>query len=226
MRAAEAAERVHAFGESAALFARPLALAPVADPETLTGRDHVALYLKAARANLLARDDTRAIALLEHAADELDPDTERPRLASVLAELASVQWSMGGADTARATLHRALDLAGSEPSPERALVLSAQVPMRLLQGRFGEVEEVAAEALATAEAVGLEPLRAAVLHRLGCALFVSGEYERGEEILRESLDAARVNGDLDNLGTAYANYADALNTAGRLRTRASSSIGR
>ncbi len=150
--AAEDAEGVNAFGEASALFDRALSLwARVADPEQLARCDHVELIVRAARANFYARDDSRAIALLEQAATELDAETEPLRLASVLGELASGQWSMGDADTGRATLHRALELAGSEPSPERARVLATQVRLRLLQGRFGEVEEVAAEALETAD---------------------------------------------------------------------------
>ncbi len=58
-----------------------------------------------------------------------------------------------------------------------------------------------------------------MLHRLGCALFVGREYERGERISREGLDAARAAGNSDDLGTAYANYADALNIVGRARRR-------
>ncbi len=214
--AAADAERVNAFGEAAAMLDRALSLWPrVEHAAELAGRDHVALLVAASRAHVLAREETRGVSLLASAAEELDPEREPLRLASVLGELASGQWSLGQGEQARATLRRALELAGSEPSAQRAQVLAYVVRIRLLQGRFRELEEVAEDALATADALGLESVRASVLHRLGHAIFVAGDYERGEVIMREGLEVARRHGSKDELGTAYSNYADALNIAGR-----------
>ena len=210
------AERISAYGEATALFERALTLWPRVDAaEELAGSDHAALLLRAARAHYRMHEDSEAIALLQRAADELAASQEPKRRAAVLGELASGLWSQGYADRATDTLQEALDIVGDDPSPERAGVLAHLVRLRLLQGRFREVEEAASEALETADAVGLDSVRAGILNRLGLAIFAAGDYERGEPILRESIEAARDNGRPDVLGLAYANTADAFMIAGR-----------
>ncbi len=216
--AAAEAHRVRAYGEAAELLDRALALwSRVSDPEAVAGIDHPELLLRAAHAHFLALEDDREIALLEEAASELDPGRDPRRLAKVLGDLAGSQWMAGQAGTARQTLDSALALLPDEPTPERAQLLATRVRFRLLQGRFREVEEVAEEALADADAVGLPAVRARVLHRLGTALYHRGEYDRADAIVEEALQAARDHGSVDDLGGAYANLAEALDYAGRGR---------
>ena len=56
-----------------------------------------------------------------------------------------------------------------------------------------------------------------MLNRLGLCLFLLGEEERGDEVMRESLELARRSGSNDQLATAFVNYADALHLAGPQR---------
>jgi predicted ATPase/DNA-binding CsgD family transcriptional regulator len=216
IRAAGEAEAVHAHGEAAALLDRALELwAHVDGAEQLAGADHPGLLARAAHAHYLSGDEARAASLLERQLGELDPDREPVRVAGALGELADTQWSLGMAGRSRETLQRALELLPDEPTPERARLRLHMVRFRLLQGRFGEVAELAAHAIADADALGLEEVRAGVLHRLGPALLALGETERGEAALREALELARRSGNNDELATAYLNYADALHYYGR-----------
>ena len=192
VEAADSSERVHAYGEAAGLLDRALGLwSRVPDAERLAGVDLPDLMARAARDHYLSADDARGAALLEHAIAELDPDREPLRVARLLGELADTQWSLGEARRSRETLERALALLPEEPTPEGARLLAHQVRFRALQGRFGEVEEIAIRAIEMCDALGLDDVKASVMHRLGFALFPLGESERGEALLRESVDLAR-----------------------------------
>jgi predicted ATPase/DNA-binding NarL/FixJ family response regulator len=215
--AARSVERGGAPGAAAALFDRGLALWPrVAEPETLAGVEHTTLLTLAARAHGLDNDEPHAITLFEQALGEIDETAEPHRIAGLLAEIASARWAMGKAESAREDLERALALLPeSEPTPERAQILEQKARFLLLQGRFAESRDAADEALRAAEAAGVEDTEALVLNRLGLCLFLLGEEERGDPVMRESLELARRSGSNDQLAAAFVNYADALHMAGR-----------
>ena len=215
--AARTIERGGAPGAAAALFDRALALWPrVAEPETLAGVEHTTLVTLAARAHGLDADEPHAIKLFEGALEEVDEGAEPHRVAGILAELASARWALGQAEAARGDLERALGLLSeSEPTPERARILEEKARFLLLQGRFAESRDAAEEALRAAEAAGVEDIEALVLNRLGLCLFLLGEEDRGEPVMRESLELARRSGSNDQLAAAFVNFADALHMAGR-----------
>jgi DNA-binding CsgD family transcriptional regulator len=214
--AADRSERVYAPGEAAQLFDRALGLWPrVDDPESVVGCRVTDVSSRAARAHYLAGDDPRAKTLLEQALDELDPEREPLVVARLLGDLANVQWSLGHAEHSRASLDRALELVGDEPTPEGARLLSQQVKFKLLQGRFGEMEPIADRALEMADALDLPLVRAGVLNRFGPALFPLGDPERGEQMMREGLELAKARGAPDDVAIGYVNYADVLHVFGR-----------
>jgi DNA-binding CsgD family transcriptional regulator/tetratricopeptide (TPR) repeat protein len=217
VQAARAVERGGTPGAAAALLDRALALWPrVAEPEPLAGMEHATLLSLAARAHGLDADESHAIKVYEQALGEVDEEGEPHRVAGLLAEVASARWALGQANAARDDLDRALALLPeSEPTPERARILEAKARFLLLQGRFAESRDAADEALRAAEAAGVEDTEALVLNRLGLCLFFLGEEERGDEVMRESLELARRSGSNDQLATAFVNYSDALHLAGR-----------
>jgi DNA-binding CsgD family transcriptional regulator/tetratricopeptide (TPR) repeat protein len=217
VQAARAVERGGTPGAAAALFDRAVALWPrVAEPEAAAGMDHTTLLSLTARAHGLDADEPHAIKLYEQALEEVDEAREPHRYAGLLAELASARWALGQANPARDDLERALALLPeSEPTPERARILEAKARFLLLQGRFAESRDAADEALRAAESAGVEDTEALVLNRLGLCLFFLGEEERGDEVMRESLELARRSGSNDQLAAAFVNYADALHLAGR-----------
>jgi ATP/maltotriose-dependent transcriptional regulator MalT len=215
--AARMVERAGTPGSAAALLDRALALWPrVAEPETLAGVEHSALLALAARAHGLNADEGHAVTLYDQALDEVDEEAEPHFFAGLLAEMASVRWAMGEAEKARDNLDRALGLLPeSDPTPERAMILELKARFLLLQGRFAESRDAADEALRAAEAAGVQGTEALVLNRLGLSLFFLGEEERGDEVMRKSIELARRSGSNDQLATAFVNYADALHFAGR-----------
>ena len=215
--AARAVERAARRAPRRRCFDRALALWPrVAEPATLAGVEHVALLALAARAHGLNADEGHAITLYDQALGEVDEAAEPHFFAGLLAEIASVRWAMGQAEKARDNLERALALLPeSDPTPERAMILELKARFLLLQGRFAESRDAADEALRAAEAAGVEGTEALVLNRLGLSLFFLGEEERGDEVMRESIELARRSGSNDQLATAFVNYADALHLAGR-----------
>jgi len=215
--AARSVERGGTPGAAAALYDRALALWPrVEEPAKLAGMEHVALLARAARAHGMNADEGHAIHLYDQALDEVDKEEEPHFFARLLAEIASVRWSTGQAEKARDNLDRALSfLPESEPTPERAFILERKATFLLLQGRFAESRDAADEALRAAEAAGVEGTEALVLNRLGLCLFFLGEEERGDEVMRKSVDLARRSGSNDQLATAFVNYADALHFSGR-----------
>src|SRR3954468_14147922 len=76
VRAATAAEAVHAFGEAAALLERALELWDrVPDAEQIAGIDHVALLLRAGDAFIASGDRSRPIPLLRAALEMVDEQT-------------------------------------------------------------------------------------------------------------------------------------------------------
>jgi DNA-binding CsgD family transcriptional regulator/tetratricopeptide (TPR) repeat protein len=216
VRAADAAERVHAHGEAGALLERALDLwSRVPDAEKEIGCDRNTLVLRAARALSNDGAHVRAEALLKHAVAEVDEQRD-PRLAAALLELLSrAQWALGRAEDARAAVARAVELLPEDdPSPERARILSRQAKIAMLQGRFSEVLPFARAALEAGTQANADGPRADALNTMGLALVLLGEVEEGSARLREAI-AISPNG--FERTSAWANLADALHLVGRSR---------
>ena len=219
VQAAAASARVHAHGEAAGLLERALEIWDrVPDAEALAGASHADVLVRAAAAHRSNVDDHRRAELLRLAITELERDGTPHRLAEVLGELASAQWSLGRGEESRATLRRALDLLPEDDrSAERAQLLSRRVAFLMLQGRYGEVRDGAREALEAARAVGAEGICAPILNRLGVALFALGDAEGGEAAFDEATAVARATGQAIDEAFVAANRGDALYRAGRSR---------
>ncbi len=214
VRAADAAERVHAHGEAGALLERALDLwSRVPDAMAEIGCDRIELVRRAGRALINDGAHGRAEALLKQAIGEVDEQRD-PRLAAGLLELLSrCQWSLGRAEDARQSITRALALLPEDEakSPERARILSRQAKIAMLQGRFSEVLPPARAALAAATDADAGP-RADALNAMGLSLVLLGDVEEGSASLREAIAVSPVGGERTS---AWANLADALHLVGR-----------
>jgi ATP/maltotriose-dependent transcriptional regulator MalT len=217
--AAGAAVRVHAHGEAGALLERALQLWDrVPDAEALTGGDRATLLRRAAEAYLAAGEHTRPEPLLRAAVDLVDEQAEPRRAAGLLERLAFAQWRSGGGESrALASARRALELAGEEPSPERAAILAWWAKTRMLQGRFSDAVRAAREAIDAAEAGGNATARSGALNAMGVALAGQGAVEEGAAALRKAVEIAEAEGRPSELESAYTNLADVLHLAGRTR---------
>ena len=100
-------------------------------------------------------------------------------------------WSHGDRDAAFTHFDRAAALVvDAQPSPSKAFVTSNVSRFNMLAGRSTEAIRVGGEALAMAEELGLDELRAHALNNIGVAKANSGDLS-GLDDLRESIDITR-----------------------------------
>ncbi len=217
VRAARAADRVHAFGEVADLAERALELWPrVDDSAELLAMDHVELLSMAAAAHSQAGHRTRGEALLREALGELDPDRHACRYSGLLGRLARVQWSLNRLQEGVETAERALAmLTDSEGGVERVKLLAWLARTRLLRGRFREAITEAEEALSLAVAGGHKLPEEEARGTLGMAMVSLGHVDEGVAEMRRAIEIAQANDDIDSVAYGYANLAEDLNLAGR-----------
>ncbi len=215
VRAADAAERVHASGEAAALYERALELWDrVPDAQALTGLDHVDLLHRTAR----VQDDkpTRAAELIRHALDEVDRDEEPLRAAALLERLGKVRWQQAKGEAALAAYDEALELlAGGPPSAERAQVMASKAGALMLWSRFRAADALCAEAIEDAIAADAAIPHMHALNTRGVARQGLGESEQAEAFLREATEMARATGTVAQLVRCYVNLSDVLHLSGR-----------
>jgi DNA-binding CsgD family transcriptional regulator/tetratricopeptide (TPR) repeat protein len=216
VHAAQAAGRVHAYGEVSELVERALELWPrVSDDARPTGVDHVDLLAMAARAYGIAGQWPRAEVLFRRALDEVDPDEDPLRYASLLSRLARIQRALNRTPEAIETAERALAmLPEKEGARERASLLAWLGRSRWLRGRYRDAIADAEVALAAAIEAGDRSAEGEVLNTLGMAQMMLGEVPAGVARLRQAIEIAREIDDADGLGTAYGNLADLLGLAG------------
>jgi DNA-binding CsgD family transcriptional regulator len=219
VRAADAADNVHAHGEAAALFERALELWDrVPDPEALTGTDKVSLYRRAAVDHGADGDAVRQEHLVRRALELVDEKADPLRAARLMEQLARAQWSLNRGAEAIETAQAGLALLGGcEPSLERARLLSWNSKVRMLQGRYVQSLEIASEAIEAAEAVGDVLAEGRARNARGISLVGLGEVDAGIEELRKAIEIAREREYLTEMKSAYANMADALHVSGRTR---------
>ncbi len=182
VRAADAANGVHAHGEAAALLQRALRLWDrVPNAQELTGLDHVELLHRAAMATGGEHEPARAESLLRAALAEIDEAADPQRAAVILERMAREQFNLGHAEQAVQTRKRALALLPDAPSEARAQVLAGQMRELMLESRYRDAVEKASEALEVARAVGDEVSEVRVLNGMGTSLFGLGRNEEGEK---------------------------------------------
>jgi ATP/maltotriose-dependent transcriptional regulator MalT len=218
VRAAAAAERIHAYDEAAALVERALELWDrVDDPEALAGAGRLELLSRAAEHHAQGSDQARAEPLLRAALDAVDRGREPRPAAALLERLARVQWRQGRSDEALATAREGLELvAGDASSPERARLLGWFAKTRMLQGRYRDAVRAGREALTAATAAGDAAALSGALNAVGVSLIHQGEIDEGVAHLHDAMARARDEGRPGDRRTAAVNLADALHLAGRL----------
>jgi DNA-binding CsgD family transcriptional regulator len=217
--AAQAAGRVHAYGEVTELVERALELWPrVSEDARPSGVDHVDLLRMAGRAHGISGRWPRAEVLFRRALDEVDPDEEPLRYASLLSRLARVQRGLNRAPEAIETAERALAmLSGPDGARERASLLAWLGRTRWLRGHYRDAIADAEVALAAAIEAHDRMSESEVLNTLGMAQIMLGEVDEGVARLRHAIAIAREIEDVDGISTAYGNLADLLGLTGRTK---------
>jgi DNA-binding CsgD family transcriptional regulator/tetratricopeptide (TPR) repeat protein len=216
VRAADAAERVHAHGEAGALLERALDLWPrVADAADSAGCDRDELLTRAARALINHGEYGRAEQLLRAAVADVDETAEPRRAADLLELLSRAQWSLGRASESRESMDRAVALLPEDDtSPLRARVLARQAKAAMLQGRFSEALPAAEAAFGAARHADAKGPLADALNAMGHSQILMGEVEDGVARLREAIAISPPGFERSS---AWSNLADALHLVGRTR---------
>jgi class 3 adenylate cyclase/tetratricopeptide (TPR) repeat protein len=181
--AGDRAFALNAFGPSEVYYLEALELWPD-DSERAT------VLFRRASALSLAGDD-RALVALEEARDELLVAGDREAAAEAEVFLSRVWWHRGRHEEALLHLARAEELAGTTPSPATARVLAVAARTRTIREENAEGMRLAHEALAMAETLGLDELRAHALTTIGAAKDNVGD-NSGVEDLERALELALV----------------------------------
>jgi len=119
--------------------------------------------------------DERALDALEDACDALLAVGDHETAAEAELSISRIWWHRGQKSEASAHEARAAELAGSEPSPATARVLASVASGRLIAGSRDEGLGLAIEALAMAESLGLDELRARALTTISMAKMYAGD---------------------------------------------------
>jgi tetratricopeptide (TPR) repeat protein len=181
--AGDRAFSLSAYASAATFYRAALELAPRGSLE----RAHLLFNL--GRTRFISGDlDTE---LLAAACGELvaagDPETA----AEAEAALSELHWTRGDADRGTEHLGRAHALVdGRQPSPAKASVISSISRSRMLASDSAEAIRLGREALAMAEQLGLDGLRAHALITVGASRVDSGDLEGGISDLEEGLAIA------------------------------------
>jgi DNA-binding CsgD family transcriptional regulator len=208
LRAADAAQRVHAPSEALVLYQRALALSEDAELE---------VFERAADAAVQAGEAGLAVELLDRALALADPAAEPVRAGILHSQRAWYSWAAGIAGPETHEHHaRALALIPPEPPSEaRAQAVTDLAFTDMLDGRMGEAHERALEAVTLARDAGAREIEGLALNVLGVARGMLGENDAAVECLRTAVDIARETDGTEALGRAYVNLSAQLDIAGR-----------
>ncbi len=134
------------------------------------------------------------------ASKELQAAHDREGAAEAEALLVDGYWGRGQRDASALHLETASALAdGLEPSPTKASLLCLLARSAGRAGDHAESGRIARDALALAESLGLEELRAAALVSIGAAELDLGQDEAGFADLGESIEIARSIGSPESI---------------------------
>jgi DNA-binding CsgD family transcriptional regulator len=219
VRAADAAEGIHAPAEAAAQLERALALWPrVADAAGRAGLDHARLLERLSEVSRVLGDHDRARHAADRALTEIDVRVSPRRGARLLQLRGRSLWMLGRGEETMASYERGLELLvdDAEPSRERADLLGSKAKTLMLWGRYSEAVEFCERTLAEARACGARDAESNALNTLGVALAGLGDVERGIASLERSIEMDRADGRFDDCQRGYANLSDVLLIAGRV----------
>jgi DNA-binding CsgD family transcriptional regulator/tetratricopeptide (TPR) repeat protein len=218
VRAAAAAERIHAPAEEAAQLERVLTLwARVPDAEERAGHDQPRLLERLAIACDALGDNERAVHALRSALEEIGPDAPPLRIARLLERLGRGEWQRGRASEALDAYERGLALlpADGVPTAERALLLAAKGKALMLAGAYTDSVDWCEQALSAARGCGSRRAEADALTSLGVSRAGLGDVEGGIACLEESIAMGWADDRLSGVTRGYINLGDVQLVAGR-----------
>jgi DNA-binding CsgD family transcriptional regulator len=223
VRAAIAAEGVHAFSEAAELYDRALTLWDrVDDAAAVAELPRLAVLDRAAAVLLRSGGAPQAVELLEEALELADPVADPVGTGLLHSRLAWTSWAAGRAGDDVYRFHDvALALIPAEPATaERAQAVTDLAFSQMLNAQHHAAVVSGREGIALARDVGDRRIESLGLTVLGSALGTLGQADEAIACLREAVAIARAEGLPEEMGRAYVNLTAILDTAGRLEESA------
>jgi class 3 adenylate cyclase/tetratricopeptide (TPR) repeat protein len=196
---------LNAFAEAARFFAEALQLWP----EQVPGRADVAFRLGSARVHAESGGDRP----LEQARDAFIAEGQPGKAAEAMVLIGELLWMRGSPDAFRHLDEAGALLRDTPASYSKAYVLSSLSRFHMIADENLRSIEVGQEALAMAEEMGLDELRAHALDSIGISRARIGD-ERGIADLEQSIALAVAHNSLEsvrgyaNLGNAMVEYGD------------------
>ncbi len=212
------AERVYAIQEARRHYERVLELwERVAEPERLTGLQLSTVLIRAADAEWLAGDETRAVALGRLALEQPDLAGDEARAALLHERLATYLWGIGDSDGALEAARRAVARSEAAGAPvARASALCAAGRMLVMRSRNLEAIPPLEEALALTRDSGARSEEGQVLNYLGSALAFLGDYAHAIDHLRAAVRIAHETAAQARGLSHYENLSEMLAEVGQL----------
>jgi DNA-binding NarL/FixJ family response regulator/tetratricopeptide (TPR) repeat protein len=228
------AKRVHAYEEAGRHYERALELWPrVEDAEERAGMDRAEVLRHAAACANARGEETRSVALIREALNELDEAAVPLRAAALYERLGNFLRAAGTSDESFAAFDRALALLPPEQSAQRAHGLETRARVLMLRDEYGAARDAAQGALDEARAVGAEHTELRALNTLGFASAGLGQEEEGIAMLQEALRRSQAVATPGDRVRAAINLAELLDFAGRpaealevVRAEAEAAVGR
>ena len=200
--AGERAQSLQAFTAAATYYGDALTLQPA-------GRERLELLFAHAVAAFHSFADDRDKILEEACAALLGAD-DVERAAELESMRAEVWWRRGEHAAMRKHLDRALSLiAGRPPSAAKARVVGQAARYQMLASDTPSALALGDEALAMAESLALDDLRADILITIGTARATSGDLD-GVEQIKQGLELALAGNSLTAAARAYHNLSATL----------------
>jgi DNA-binding CsgD family transcriptional regulator/tetratricopeptide (TPR) repeat protein len=192
IRAAEAAEAVHAYADAHRQWEHALSLERHAEPAATDG-ERVELRRRAAEAANLGGEVRRSMELTREALGILDAEAAPVQAGLLHSRIGYLQWSLGDGAAALAEHREAVRLVPAEPpTPEGARVLAALGGALMGAGKWAESLEVCEAAIARAARAGATIEESRARNILGSDLVALGRTDEGLDQLREACRLAEL----------------------------------
>jgi class 3 adenylate cyclase len=204
--AAERSESLFAFADAARHYGAALELWPPDDPERAK--------LQFAYASSRNYSEGGGAELFEEARDRLLAAGERPLAAVAEIRLADVRWIEGSGDLSLEHQRRAAELVEDAPTSRPKAVVVTNLSRFLMLAGDQEAISVGRQALAMAEELGFDDLRANALNNIGSARLRAGD-RGGIADLEASIALAERVDPFESV-RAYGNLASTLDESGDL----------
>ncbi len=210
LEAGYAAERVYAFADARASFARAVELMEVVP----SAADRVDVLARAARAESMLGEGDEAARLLHEA---VTATPEQRRRAELLVQLCQVYFAAGRGSKGMEAVKEALSII---PADEVSL-LAAQANLALARlasswSRFDEAEAAGRRALEISSAIGAEAEIGRTRNAIGVVAVGRGRLDEALGHLEAALAIARDVGDARDISSAYVNLSHVLLLGERL----------